>query len=174
MVIYLKKNIIYIILVVLIALIFVGIAGFMRLNNCEDNNETTPTPTPGPNVADATSLQFSANVTSQGQTTEYMWYGTNLNSANVKLRVDFATYAYIFDENQEKSWMSTDSGTSWTAGTFATDWSFWGTQWTEYANKLATWSGTGGVSYTNAAGETIVLFNIIVNPTIPDSTFATS
>ena len=70
--------------------------------------------------------------------------------------------------------MSTDSGTTWTAGTFATDWSFWGTQWTEYVSKLATWSGTGDVSYTNAAGEAIVLFNIVVNPTIPDSTFATS
>jgi hypothetical protein len=174
MVIYLKKNMIYIIVAVLIAVIVVGIAGFMLLNKGEDNNETTPTPTPGPNVADATSLQFSANVTSQGQTTEYKWYGTNLNSANVKLRVNFATYAYIFDTSQEKSWMSTDSGATWSAGTFATDWSFWGTQWTDYTSKLATWSGTGDVSYTNTAGEAIILFNIVVNPTIPDSTFATS
>jgi hypothetical protein len=146
----------------------------MLLNNGEDNNGTTPTPTPGPKVADATSLQFSANVTSQGQTTEYKWYGTNLNSANEKLRVDFVTYSYILDASQEKSWMSTDSRATWTAGTFASDWNSWGTQWTDYVSSLATWSGNGDYSYTNAAGEAIILFNIIVNPTLPDSTFATS
>jgi hypothetical protein len=164
----------YIIVAVLIAVIVVGVAGYMLLNNGQNNNDTTPTPTPKPNVADATSLQFSANVTSQGQTTEYTWYGTNLNSANEKLRVNFVTYAYILDASKEKSWMSTDSGATWTAGTFATDWNSWGTQWTAYASKLATWSGTGDVSYTNTAGEAIILFNIVVNPAIPDSTFATS
>ena len=123
---------IYIIVAVLIVVIVVGVAGFMLLNNGGNNNQTTPTPTPGPSVATATSLQFSANVTSQGQTTEYKWYGTNLNSANEKLRLDFVTYAYILDASQQKSWMSTDSGATWTAGTFSSDWNSWGTQWTDY------------------------------------------
>jgi len=167
---------IYIIVAVLVVVIVVGVAGYVLLNNGGSNNQTTPTPTPtpGPSVATATSLQFSANVTSQGQTTEYVWYGTNLNSANEKLRVDFVNYAYILDASQHKSWMSTDSGSSWTAGTFTTDWNSWGTQWTDYVTSLAMWSGSGDFSYTNTAGEAVTLFNITVNPTIPDSTFATS
>jgi len=170
----LKTNTVYLIVAVLVVVIVVGVAGYMLLNNGENNNGTTPTPTPGPNVAEATSLQFNANITSQGQTTEYMWYGANLNSANEKLRVDFVTYVYILDAGQQKSWMSMDSGATWTEGTFADDWNSWGTQWTEYVSSLAMWNGTDDISYANAAEEAIVLSNIVINPTIPDSTFATS
>ncbi len=171
----LNKKSIYIVVAVLIVVIIVGVAGVLLLgNNNGGNNNATPTPTPKPNVANATTLTFSANVTSQGVTTEYKWSGKNIHSTNETLRLDFATYAYILDASQQKSWMSTDSGAKWTAGKFADDWASWGPQWTDYVDNLAHWSGSGDYSYTNAAGEAIVIFNIQVNPTIPDSTFSTS
>jgi len=171
-VIQLNKNTIYILVAVVVIIIVVGAAAVMFLNNGGNNNGTTPTPTPTQSVADATTLQFSANVTSQGQTTEYKWYGKNLQS-DVIIRVDVSTYAYILDEGQQKAWASTDSGATWTTSDYTTDWAGWGAQWTEYVDKLANWT-SGDYSYTNTAEESIVLFNIIVNPTIPDSTFATS
>jgi len=171
-VIQLNKNTIYILAAVVVIIIVVGAAAVILLNNGGNNDGTTPTPTPTQSVADAATLQFSANVTSQGQTTEYKWYGKNLQS-DITIRVDVSTYSYILDEVQQKSWMSIDSGTTWTASDFTADWAGWGAQWTEYVDKLSNWT-SGEYSYTNSAEESIVLFNIAVNPTIPDSTFATS
>lgn len=175
-----NKKTMYIIVAILVIVIVIAGAAAYLLSNNGNGGTTNPTPTPSPtvSVAGAATLTFSANVTSQGQTTTYTWAGTNL-TAVMTLRVNFATYAYILDASQQKSWMSSDSGTTWTASTFATDWGTaaapgFGNQWADYIAQLANWSGSGDYTYTNTAGEAIVLFNIIVNPTIPVSTFATS
>jgi hypothetical protein len=168
----LDKKTIYIIVAVLVVVIVVGVAGVLLLNNGNGGQTATPTPTPPPSVADADTLQFSSNVTSQGQTTEYKWYAKDIQS-DVTVRVELATYAYIIDTAQEKSWTSTDSGATWTQTTYANDWAAWSGQWTEYTGKLAGWT-TGDISYENSAGEAIVLTNIVVNPSLPASTFETS
>ncbi len=151
-------------------MIVVGVAGYMLLNNGNNAPEATPTPTPAPNVADATSLQFVANVTSQGQTTAYTWQGENIHGAAM-IRVDFSTYSYILDASQEKSWISTDSGATWTASDFATDWIAWSPQWSDYVANLEHWTGSVEYTYTNTVGEAIVLYSIAVNPTIDPATF---
>ncbi len=171
LVIQLNKNTTYMIVVAVIVIIVVGIAVVMLLNN-GGNNGVEPTPTPTQSVAEANTMQFSANVTSQGQTTEYKWYGKDIQSSLV-IRVDVSTYSYILDEDQQKSWASFDSGATWSTSDFTADWAGWGAQWTEYVDKLEDWT-SGDYSYTNSVEESIVLFNIDVNPTIPDSTFATS
>jgi len=180
-VIQLNKQMMYIMVVVLVAIIVIaGVAVYLLYYNGDGGTTNpTPTPTPMPNgVADATTLTLSANVTSQGQTTEYMWAGKDLQAV-LTIRVDFVTYAYILDAGEQTSWMSMDSGTTWAASTFAADWGTteapgFGNQWSEYVDELDNWSGSGEYTYENAAGETITLFNIVVNPTIPDSTFAVS
>ena len=172
----LKKNTIYIIVAVLVVVIIIAGAAAYVLSNNGNNGTTNPTPTPTPipnGVANATTLTYSANVTSQGQTTEYKWSGKDVH-ANMTIRVDFANYAYIMDAGKQKSWSSTNSGVTWTQGNFTADWISWGTQWSGYVDNLTHWSGSGNYTYTNTAGEAIVLFNISVNPTIPASTFATS
>jgi archaellin len=175
-VIHLNKTIIYAIVAVVIIVVVGAVAAYVLNNNGGTTNPTaTPTPNPSSNgVASATNLTFSAAVTSQGTTTTYNWKGQNIHSNGPILRVDLATYAYILDAGQQKSWMSTDSGASWTAGNFTADWQSWSGQWTDYTTKLANWSGSGDYSYTNTAGEAIVISNIIVDPAIPASTFATS
>jgi hypothetical protein len=169
-----NKKTTYIIVAVLVIIIVVGIAAYALLYNSGGGGTTSPTPTPTVGVADATTLQFSANVTSQGQTTEYKWYGKNIHSSNLTIRVDFANYVYIMDASQEKSWSSTDSGATWTQGNFTADWISWSPLWTDYVDNLAHWSGSGNYAYTDSSGEAITLFNISVNPTIPDSTFTAS
>jgi hypothetical protein len=168
-----NKKTMYIIVAVLVIIIVVGVAAYALLYNSGGGGTTSPTPTPTVGVADATTLQFSANVTSQGQTTEYKWYGKDIH-ANMTIRVDFAGYSYLLNADQEKSWNSTDNGATWTQTNFATDWPIWGAQWSSYVNNLTHWSGSGDYKYTDTLGEAITLFNISVNPTIPDSTFTAS
>ena len=168
-----NKKTMYIIVAVLVIIIVVGVAAYALLYNSGGGGTTSPTATPTVSVADATTLQFSANVTSQGQTTEYKWYGKDKH-ANMTIRVDFANYAYIMNASQEKSWSSTDSGATWTKGNFTADWISWSPLWTGYVNNLAHWSGSGNYAYTDSSGEAITLFNISVNPTIPASTFTAS
>jgi hypothetical protein len=169
----------YIIVAVLVVVIIIAGAAAYVLSNNGSSNNATPTPTPAPtvSVADATNLTFSANVTSQGITAQYNWQGQDIHSGNLSLRVDFSTYAYILSASAQKSWVSTDSGATFTASTFASDWGTttapgFGNQWADYVDNLAHWDGTSTTySYTDTAGEAIVIFNIVVNPTIPASTF---
>ena len=169
---------IYIIVAVLVVVIIVAGAAAYILSTGNNGTNATPTPTPVPtvSVADATSLSFSANVTVSGATTTYEWQGVNIHSAPT-IRADFPGYSYVLNSTAEKSWSSTDNGATWTAGTFTDDWPFWGNQWSVYVDELTPghWDGTSATySFTDAQGEGVVLFNIVVNPTIPDSTFATS
>jgi hypothetical protein len=178
-VIQLKKNTMYIIVAVLVVVIIIaGAAAYILSTNGNGGTNSTPTPTPTPaaNVANATTLTFSANVTSQGQTTTYEWKGTNIHAAPT-IRVDLPGYSYILNSTQEKSWSSTNNGSTWTQGTFTTDWPFWGNEWSLYVDELTSghWDGISTThSYTDSQGQAITLFNIVVNPTIPSSTFATS
>jgi hypothetical protein len=176
-VIQLKKNTMYLIVAVLVVIIVIAGAAVYLLyyNGNSGTTNPTPTPTPTTSVGDAVTLSFSANVTVSGETTTYEWQGTGVHTAPT-VRVDLPGYSYILNSTQEESWVSTDNGATWTASDFMTDWPFWGNEWSLYVDALTPghWDGTSATySYTNSQGEGIVLFNIMVNPTIPDSTFAT-
>lgn len=176
----LAKTAVYAVIAVIIIIIIIIAAaialGWVNLGTTNPSATPTATPTTGPtsttSVASATNLTFTASVTSQGTTTMYNWTGQNIHSSGPIIRVDFANYAYIMDAGQQKSWDSTDSGSTWTTGNFTADWIAWSPQWTDYLNNLAHWTGSGTYSYTNQVGEAIVLSNIVVNPTIPASAFA--
>ncbi len=169
----------YIIVAVLVVVIVVAaVAAYVVINNNANNSNPSPTATPttsptaGNGVDNATTLSFSASIPSQGLT--YNWSGKNIHGNDITIRVDFATYSYIMDAGQEKSWNSTDSGSTWTQSSFVTDWPNWGAQWNTYVSNLAHWSGTGNYTYTDPSGASVTLSNIQVNPTIPDSTFTAS
>jgi hypothetical protein len=167
-----------IVAVLVVVIIIAGAAAYLFWGG-GGGGDTTPTTSPSPSptvtVGDASTLTFNANVTSQGQTTTYNWKGTDIHTAPT-IRVDLPGYSYVLNSTQQKSWISTDNGATWTEGTFNTDWAFWGNEWSIYVDNLTPghWSGSGDRSYEDAQGQAIVLFDIVVNPTIPDSTFATS
>jgi hypothetical protein len=174
-----ERKTIYAIVAVLIIIIVVGAAAAYYLMNTGGGGGITPTPTPttspANNVANATTLTFSANVTSQGSTITYNWAGKNFHTTPT-IRVDFAGYSYLLNAGQEKSWSSTNNGSTWTSGNFTADWPAWGAQWQSYVDALTPghWSGSGDYTFTDTTGATVTLFNISVNPTIPDSTFTAS
>ena len=127
-------------------------------------------------VANATSLQFEANVTRQGTTLTYEWAGKNLNSTNVTLRIDLlggeaGIYSYILNGGNQTAWAAVDGEWADISSYFNAEWNSWGTQWTGHVNALANWSGTGDYTYTDANGDSITIYNITINPTLPDSLF---
>jgi hypothetical protein len=82
-------------------------------------------------------------------------------------------WSYILDTGQEKSWNNTNNG-AYASSNFTADWAFWGTSWTNFVTNLKNWSGTGDYSYTSSNGNPITIYNIEVNPKLPDSLFQTS
>lgn|SRR5665647_450631 len=172
-----NKKTTYAIVAVVIVIVIVGVAAYALLYNNGGGTNTTPTPTPSPSVSTSSTLQFNSNLTTQGSTLEHKWAGKNIHTGNLIVRVDIlggesGNYSYILDTGQNKSWVSVNGG-SWTASDFAADWSGLGAEWTDYLNHMANWS-SGDITYQTQTGETVLLYNIVVNPTISDSTFETT
>ncbi len=172
-----NKQTTYIIVAVLVVVIIIaGAAVYLYGGGGDGTTNPTATPNPTVTVGDASTLTFSANITSQGSTVTYNWAGKDIHSKPI-IRVDLPGYSTILDSAQEKAWSSTDNGATWTLSTtYAADWTAWSQQWITYVDELTPghWSGTGDYSFTDTQGQGIILFNIALNPTIPESTFATS
>ena len=170
-----NKNTIYIIAVLLVVIIAASTAVILLNNNPSPNKQTTAV-----NIADASTLQFTVNDTSQGTTTPYQFTGINMGTANLTIRVDLpscnpggANYTYVFNAGTRSAWNKT-SDASWMTDNFNNAWPLWGNMWSGYVSKLDVWYSTTTYSYTASNGDAIIIFDIRVNPTVPNSTFQTS
>ncbi len=125
-------------------------------------------------MGNATSLQYNVNVTdTSGTTGVYMFAGNNLGTANIMLRVDVVggdtIYSYLLFAGNQTSWNNA-TGT-WAAGTFVDDWTTWSTQFEGYIDHNEDWkAGDSDITYT-ADGNSIVIYDISINPTLADSFF---
>ena len=130
-------------------------------------------------VANASSLEFMANVTTQGSiVVTQAYYGKNIGTPNLVIRVDVlggeaGNWSYILDTAQEKSWSSTNYG-AYASSNYTANWAFWGTAWTGFVTNLKNWSGTGDYSYTSSKGYPVTIYDIQVNPKLSESLFQTS
>ena len=171
-----NKKIMYVIVAVLVVVIVSASAVTLLLNN----NTNNPKQTTAVNIAAATSLQFTVNDTSQGTTTPYQFAGTNMGTANLAIRVDLpscnpggANYTYVFNSGTQSAWNKT-SDAAWMTDNFNNAWPLWDNMWSGYVSKLDSWNSTATYSYTASNGDSIIIFDIHVNPTLPSSTFQTS
>ncbi len=168
-----KKSAIYAIVAVIVIIVVIVAAVFaLGLIPMGGTPAATPTPSAATGVADASSIIFSSNVTSGGTTTMYKWQGINIHS-NATFRVDLeGGYSYILNVANETAFESTDSGATWTTGSFTTDWAAWGATWQDYLDNLAHWNGSDATySINDATIGNALVFDISVNPTIPPATF---
>jgi hypothetical protein len=170
-----NKNIIFIIAVLLVVIIAAGAAVILLNNNPSPNKQTTAV-----NIADASSLQFTVNDTSQGTTTPYQFTGITMGTSNLTVRVDLpscnpggANYTYVLNSGTQSAWNKT-SDAAWMTDNFNNAWPLWGNMWSGYLSKLDAWNSTATYSYTASNGDAIIICDIHVNPTIPNSTFQTS
>jgi hypothetical protein len=171
------KKTIYILVAVLIVIVVAAVAGGLWVYNGGSKGGGN---TQSVSVANAASLEFMANVTSQPGSivVTHACYGKNIGTSNLTVRIDIlggetGNWSIILDTGQEKSWNNTDNG-AYASGNFTADWAFWGTRWTNYVTNLKNWSGTGDYSYTSSNGNPVTIYNIKVNPKLPDSLFQTS
>jgi len=91
------------------------------------------------------------------------------------IRIDFTdpsggSFVYIVNGALQQAWMQT--GGQWIdlSSSYTSQWSSWNSAFTGYKNSLAGWAGVGDYTYTSN-GETIRIYNIIVNPSLADSLF---
>ncbi len=173
------------IIVVALALVAIIVAASAFALVLQNNNGNTTTPSTSPttppslNIANASSIAFSVNDTSQGVTTTYKFTAQNLNTANIALRVEVPgcdtglNYTYVL-KTDTQSVFSQINGGAWTAENFSSQWPLWGNMLSGYVQKLDTWNSIHPYSYTASNGDPILIFDISVNPTIPASTFQTS
>jgi hypothetical protein len=171
----------YIIVAVLVIIIVVAGAAayYLMNNNGNGGTNATPTPTPVPTVVGASTLQFSV-ADSSGVIYNYAikgiaWNASAPNTANAAIRIDIpggsaGNYTYIINAATMSASSTLDNGVTWTADTFATDWTQWSPMFNGYLTDLVGYDGHA-VTFT-ANGNTFSAIHI--NPTLDDATYFTA
>jgi hypothetical protein len=177
-----KKGVSWVIIVVIvIAIVVIGGVAYWALTNTGTDEPTptpTPTPTPSNTIETATSIGFKVD----GYGESYAFTAKNLGTSNVLLRVDETdsegtSFVYVLNQAEETIWLnyagawmdySTDFDAYWSG---ANSGYIGYTAFDGYMTELAAnWSGSGSYDYTDG-GETIHIYDIIVNPEPADSLF---
>jgi hypothetical protein len=174
-----NKKTLYIVVAVIVVVLVIGVAGVILLGNNGGTTNSTPTPTPSATVVGATSVQFSVNetTTATGDIVGYTFRCKDYNTSTEVVRVDLcisgANYSYILDAGQQKSYASLDGGATWTASTFSSDWTSYGTVFNTFVDKLAAAGNINDQTYTTST-TSVSIYCTVVNGTIDNSVFATS
>ncbi len=177
-----KKGIstLVIVAVVIIIVVVAGIAVYV-LYMGGGEEEPTPTPTSNP-VADATSMRFDVNATVDGELQINRVTAKNLGTSDILLRVDQTDKDgndFIYLMNQTAQTVYADamgSGFVDDSANFATYWDntlIGNAGLQSYLTALEDWSGTGDHEY-ESDGNSFVIYNIVVDPTLEDSAFQPS
>ena len=173
-----KKMMYTLVAIVVIIVVAVAVAGAYVLMNSGGGGGGADTYT----VANATSLQYNADVTYQGVSpTLFNVAAKNVGATDMVLRIDIlggesGNYTYIMDHGTQTAWLSNNGTWTNVSSDFTNQWNTWmgtGKPRTTDLDALATnWSGTGDYTYTNSAtGTTMRIYNVAINPTLADSLF---
>ncbi len=163
--------VIAVIVVVVIAVVGVGVYLYMSGSGGNGGGGgATPTPTAS-DVGSASSLQFSVEVTSEGESYTNKYWAKNIGTSDMMIRVEIGdVMVYVLNGADEEAW-SYMAG-EWTdlSDTFSDEWDQWDPLFASYQDSLADWTGTGEWSYTED-GTTVRIFGISVNQPLADSLF---
>jgi hypothetical protein len=177
-----KKGIstLVIVAIIVIAVVIGGIAVYVWYSGGGEE-EPTPTPTPTPDIEGATSMRFDVNATVDGALEIDRFTAKNLGTSDVLLRVDQTDaqgnmFIYLMNQTGQTVWADFGAGFD----DYSSDWStYWdntlignaGLQ--SYLTALEDWSGTGDYEY-ESGGNSFVIYNIVVDPSLDDSAFQPS
>ena len=161
--------------IVIIVVAVIGVGAYYVLSNPGENggNEPTPTPTATPTgVADATSIQFTVEITGGDSAGTYDYYAKNIGTTDMMIRVEIPDYDFVYIVNgaEQKAWQNQGSGWEDLSSDFQTQWDIWEPTYQAYVDQLASWT-SGDYTYTASDGASVTIANIIVNPTLEDSLF---
>jgi hypothetical protein len=139
----------------------------------------TPTPTAtatSNGITGASSLQFSADVSSGGTLQEtYVYYVKNIGTSSLMFRIEGTgsqgDFVYIINGAQQSAWIYENGQWMDLSSEYSSQWSTWNSAFTGYKGNLASyWSGSGDYTYTSG-GNTVRIYSISVNPSLADSLF---
>lgn len=166
-----KKGIstLVIVAIIVIAVVIAGIAVYVLYSG--GGGEKTPA------VEGATSMRFDVNATVNGALEIDRFTAKNLGTSDVLLRVDQTDkdgneFTYLMNQTGQTVWADFGTGFIDYSADFATYWDntlIGNAALNSYMTALANWSGTG-----NYEGDSFIIYNIVVNPTLADSVFQTS
>ena len=136
----------------------------------------TASPSNAPNVAGASSLKYSVSLTEAGILQgSYTYQGKNAGTSSFMMRIDFtdsdgSQSGYIINGAQQKAWSL--SGGTWEdlTSAYSSLYNTWNPLWQGYVNSLSGWAGVGDWTYTQG-NVTVRIYDISVNPALPDSLF---
>jgi hypothetical protein len=135
-----------------------------------DTDETTV------DVAGASSLQFRVSVDpADEESIDYMYSVKNAGTDSLMMRIEMQSAAesfiYIVNGAQEKVWIYSDGQWMDFSQMYPTYWETWNSAWQGYHNNLMDWTGYGDWSYTTPNGDSVRIYDITINPSLPDSMF---
>jgi hypothetical protein len=147
-------------------------------SSTETTGPTSASPTSKVSVASATSLQYSVNQTETlvGQKSyAYTFSGKNAGTPNFMMRIDATDdqgnkTTFIVNGADQTAWSYSNSQWTNLTSTYAVQLGIWNPLWQGYVNELSAWSGSGDFNYTQTF-TTIRIYDISINPALPDSLF---
>ena len=168
-----KKGIstLVIVAIIVIAVVIAGIAVYVLYSGGGGGGEETP------DIEGATSMRFDVNATVEGALEIDRFTAKNLGTSDVLLRVDQTDaqgneFTYLMNQTGQTVWADFGTGFTDYSEDFATYWDntlIGNVALNSYMTALANWSGTG-----NYEGDSFIISNIVVNPTLADSVFQPS
>lgn len=136
----------------------------------QDNGGTTV------DVEGASSLQFKVTMDpADGDNIDYTYSVKNAGTSSLMMRIEMQSagesFIYIINGVQEKVWMSSDGEWIDFSDMYPTYWETWNEAWQGYHNSLVDWTGVGDWTYSTPNGDSVRIYDITVNPSLPDSMF---
>jgi hypothetical protein len=172
-----KTLAIAVVVIVVVAVVVAGVYLFMSGGGGGPTPTPTPTPTSTPSGADvagASSLQFSVEVSGGTSAGTYTFMAKNIGTSNMMIRVEMSNSYELIDiinGAQQKAWESVNG--EWTdySANYATQFDAWDSTLTGYKTSLASWTGTTEYTYSDSEGNSVIIYGIAVNPSLADSLF---
>jgi hypothetical protein len=168
--------VIAVIAIAVVATVLIGLNTFGTFSNVTQDEGSSQSQT---NVQEASSLKFSLSST-QDSTQLYAFtvQGKNIGTQDMMLRIEGTLpgidqdVIYIINGVQKKAWMYANNQWIDLSSEYTDQWNRWDSIWSGYVADLDNWSGIGDYSYTDpSTGDTLRIYDIQVNPQIPDSVF---
>jgi hypothetical protein len=166
-------------IVVVVIVVVAVVAAGVYLVTQSGGGGATPTPSPsatpsGADVAGASSLQFSVDITGGASAGTYTFMAKNIGTSDMMIRVEASDDYELIDivnGAQQKAWESVNG--EWTdySATYADQFNVWDSTLTAYKSSLASWTGASEYTYTDSDGNSVRIYNISLNPTLADSLF---
>lgn len=167
---------IFIVVIIVAVLTVSAIAVFLLMSGNGGNDGTNDNGGgTSVDVAGASSLQFKVRVDlADEDDIEYSYAVKNAETDDLMLRIEMRSggeeFIYIVNGAQENVWVYSNGDWMDLSQMFPTYWETWSSAWEGYRANLLDWTGTGDWAYS-VNGESIRIYDIAVNPTLPDSMF---